>query len=56
MTDNATGKNGMSKGLSLQNFLSDARQLLSISSTGKFEKKRYLPTNMPQFIEQSMEQ
>ena len=27
MTDNATGKNWMSKTLSLQNFLSDARQL-----------------------------
>ena len=40
MTDNATGKNLMSKTLSLQIFLSDARQLLGISSTSQFDKKR----------------
>ena len=56
MTDNATGKNWMSKTFSLQNFASDARQLWRISSTSQYEKKRNSPTNMLQFIEQSMEQ
>ena len=49
MTDNATGKNWMSKSLSLQNFLSDASQLWvyiiakwrkPISSTSQFEKEK----------------
>ena len=39
MTDIATGKNWMIKTLSLQNFLSDARQLWRINSTSQFEKK-----------------
>ena len=45
----------MSKILSLQNFLSDARQLRRISSTSHFDKKN-LPTNRPQFIQQSTEE
>ena len=40
MTDNATEKNWMSKILSLESFLSDARQLWRISSTSQFEKKK----------------
>ena len=46
----------MSKNSSLQNFLSDARQLCRISSTSQFENKINLLTNIPQFIEQSKEQ
>ena len=45
MTNNAPVKNWMSKTLSLQNFLSDARQLWRISI--HFEKKRNLPNYMP---------
>ena len=45
MTDNADGKNWMSKTLSLQSFLSDSRQLWRISSISQLEKKEiYLPT------------
>ena len=46
----------MSKTMSLQNVSSDARQLWRISSTSQFEKKTKLPKNIPQFVEQSMEQ
>ena len=56
ITDNATGKNWMSKTLSLQTFVSDARQLWRISSFSQLAKKINLPTNMPRVIEQSMEQ
>ena len=47
MTNNATGKNWMSKTLSLQKFLNDA---LAVPAN---RKKRNLPMNKPQFVERT---
>ena len=53
MTNNATGKNWISRTMSLPSFLSDARQLWRISRTVPVNLKKKLPTNNPQFIERT---